>query len=144
MKLFDSELQYLSELYSRLAAELSRLNCAAGKASSAALAESILKNRELFSRIEKMNSRVAQLSREWEKLRQHMDPASQKRTREIAETVAKQSVEVSRSVDRHAQALAERKVEIEKQLEELQQGARYLASVKPAAVNYPKFIDSVG
>ncbi len=144
MKIFDSELQYLSELYNRLGEELAQLKSVPGKASPAMIAEVVLKHQELFSRIDQMNSRVFQMAQEWEKLRPYMDSASRKKTQEFAGSVRKQAVELTKAIEEQARILENRLAEIQKDLTEVTQGARYLASVKPAATNYPKFIDSLG
>jgi hypothetical protein len=144
MKLFDSELQYLSELYTRLGEELARLKNVPGSACPATVAEAVLRHQELFSRIDKMNSRVFQMAQEWEKLRPYMDTASRKKTLEFAGSVRKQALDLKKAIEEQAQPLENRLAEIKRDLAGLTQGARYLASVKPAATNYPKFIDSVG
>jgi hypothetical protein len=144
MKLFDSELQYLSELYTRMGTELAKLNGMADGAGVGTLAETIHRNSEIFTRIDQMNTRVFQLAQEWEKLRPHMDGASRAKTQALAGKVRKQAEEISAAIDLHAKALQKRKDEIGRDLAQIQQGSRYLASVNPTAVNYPKFIDSVG
>jgi len=141
MKLFTSELQYLSELYSRLHRELES-PLKAGE--TTALTEAILRNRELFTRIDQMNGRLFQLAREWDNFRGDLAPATSSAVKALAESVKKQAAELSALMEQRNRQLTDGCRKLENTLGEIRRGARYLASVKPPKTNYPKFVDSVG
>jgi hypothetical protein len=142
MKLFISELQYVSELYSRLRKELiDQTPMAAGVT---ALTETVLRNRELLARVEQMNVRLFQLSNDWQTFRAHLDPQCRTEIQALAHTVKVQASELAQLLEQQLKTLKEGRGRLEKTLEETRQGARYLASVNPVKTNYPKFLDSHG
>jgi HAMP domain-containing protein len=142
MKVFTSELQYLSELYQRLSSEL---KAAAGNhADSGRIAGTVLDNRELVSRIEQLNARVAQLADEWETVRGRVDAPVRAEVEALAAAVRKQATELSQVCAESARRLEKGLQAIARELGDLRRGSRYLESVKPAKTNYPKFVDSVG
>jgi hypothetical protein len=145
MKSFLSELQYLSELYGRLQTELSALPLDAGAGSKTAiLSETVLQNRELLARIDQMDARLLQLSQEWQSFRERLDPDSRSEVMKLAESVHSQAMQLSEICGRRIQHLESGRSEIRKAMEGVQSGSRYLASIKPAKTNYPKFVDSLG
>ena len=144
MRLFTSELQYLSELYNRLRHELSLHPPQGAEPRLTALTETVLKNRELFIRVEQMNDRLAQLSEDWQSFREHLNPQPRKSIQALAASVTKQAAELALLMEQRRADLEEERCKLEKALDEVRQGARYLASVKPVKANYPKFVDSLG
>jgi endonuclease III len=144
MKLFDSELQYLSELYRRLHSELSTQSGKSISEDATALVEAILSNRELLSRVDQMNVRLYQLVKDWEAFREHMGPEARTSIKSLAGSVQRQATELSQLVETRSRELGQARTRLEEALGELQKGTRYLASVKPIQANYPKFIDSHG
>jgi len=142
MKLFVSELQYVSELYNRLCAELSLQD--GNGVDAAALNAAVLRNRELLSRVEQMNGRLAQLAKDWDAFRGHLDPQSRESIRALASSVGKQGEQLALLIERRTRDLEGGRRNVEKALKEIRQGVRYLASVRPTKTNYPKFIDSLG
>jgi hypothetical protein len=144
MKLFVSELKYLSELYQRFKAEILDSGHRISEEGRSSPAESILKNRELLARIEHMTERTAQLAEEWEKFRLILDPQSKAEIQALATSVKSQAVQLEQLCKGLVRQIEARRSGLEKELEEIRKGTRYLSSVKPANTNYPKFIDSVG
>ncbi len=145
MKFFISELKYLAELYQRFKAEiLVSLNHPEERRDSACLAGRIVKNKELLGRIEQMTSRTAQLAQEWEKLHLILDPQTKSEIQALAASVRSQAAQLEQLCRGLARQLERWRMETKQELSELQKGTRYLHSVKPQSVNYPKFIDSVG
>ena len=144
MKLFVSELRYLSELYQRFKTEILDSGQRISKEGRSSLAESILKNGELLARIEQMTARTAQLAQEWEKFRLILDPQSKAETQALATSVKSQAVQLEQLCKGLVRQLEARRSGLEQELEEIRKGTRYLSSVKPPNTNYPKFVDSVG
>jgi hypothetical protein len=144
MKIFISELQYVSELYDRLRCELSPGADQAHDTDCTTLTRAVLRNRELWSRVEQMDARLAQLSKDWQYLRQHLSPQSMTSIRALAAAVRNKAAELSLLMDKRTKELAEGRRKLEKALNEVHKGGRYLASVKPVKANYPKFVDSLG
>ncbi len=144
MKVFLSELQYLSELCDRLLRELSLPADRSTNIDATALTEAILRNRELFNRLEQMDGRISQLSKDWQSFREHLSPQSRTETQHLAEAVGRQADELARLMEKHKSELEEGRRRLKKALSDVRQGARYLASVKPVKTNYPKFVDSLG
>lgn len=144
MKLFISELKYLSELYQRFKAEILDSGNRTQKEGTSALTESILKNRELLARIEQMTDRTSQLAQEWEKFRMIMDPQSKAEIQALATSVKSQALQLEQLCKGLVRQLEARRSGLEHELEEIRKGTRYLSSVKPSSTNYPKFVDSVG
>lgn len=144
MKLFMSELQYVSELYNRLCTEISLQGENGGAANTAALAAVVLRNRELFSRVERMNGRLAQLAKDWDAFRGHLDPQARESIKSLASSVRKQGAQLVLLLQRRTRELEDGRRNLEKALKEIRQGVRYLACVKPTKTNYPKFVDSLG
>ncbi|HYK88169.1 MAG TPA: hypothetical protein VE398_05335 [Acidobacteriota bacterium] len=143
MKLFDSELQYLSELYQRLKVEILASTHPSG-GNDATAAESLLRNRELLSRIEQMTERTTQLAQEWDKFQLILDPQSKTEIQALAASVRSQAVQLEQLCKGLARQIERRRNSLEQSLAELQKGTRYINSVRPPTTNYPKFIDSVG
>jgi hypothetical protein len=144
MKLFESELQYLSELYQKLGTELARIAGDAAPGNAPASAEFLHKNRDLIARIEQMNVRVAQLAGEWETFHSRIDPQSRERTVRLAVEVRNRARLLGGACEENRRLLERRRSDLEGNLQELRRGASYLESIKPVKANYPKFVDSVG
>lgn len=144
MKLFDSELQYLTELYLKLNAELASLEDAPDAETGGELPDAVLRNSDLLARIQQMNVRLAQLVREWQSFRPQVDPAARARTEKAAAAAGSQAKELVELCARRVGALHERREYLARSLQELGRGALYLDSIRPVKGNYPKFIDSVG
>jgi hypothetical protein len=142
MKLFISELQYLSELYSRMKAELSKSDVGSNINTDAELSRVILCNQELFARIEQMSSRLSQLSKEWENFREHMDAQPRKEICLFVQTVTKQAIQLKQLCADRAVKLEKFRDRLEETFCEIRKGTQYLNSVKPIKSNYPKFFDS--
>jgi hypothetical protein len=145
MKPFLSELHQLSELYDRLQTELSAQALDSGTESKTALLSGIiLSNRDLLVRIRRMDARLLQVSREWEICRETLDPAFRLEVAKLAESLRNRAGKLSDICKRRIQQLELGRTEIQKTMEGVQTGSRYLASIKPAKTNYPKFVDSLG
>jgi hypothetical protein len=144
MKFISSELQYLSELYQRFKAEILASARLFEARNSTALTDSVLRNRELLARVSQMTTRAAQLAQEWEKFRLILDPQSRAEIQALAANVKSQAAQLEQLCKGLARSLEDQRRRIEKNLEELRNGTRYLNCVKPPSTNYPKFIDSHG
>jgi len=139
-----SELQYVSELYNRLCTELSSQGENGAAADVATLTAAVLRNRELLSRVERMNGRLAQLAKDWDAFRGHLDPRSRESIKSLASSVRNQGAQLVLLLERRSRDLEDGRRNVEKALKGIRQGVRYLACVKPTKTNYPKFIDSLG
>jgi hypothetical protein len=145
MKPFVSDLQVLSGLYFRLHAEFSAHALEPGTpAQISTLSAAILQNRELLARIEQMNGRLLQLAQEWKSFREQLDPVSRSEVTQLAERVSHHASQLSEVCARRIQQLESGQNELQKAMDGVQTGARYLASIKPGKTNYPKFLDSLG
>lgn len=144
MKSFECELQDLSALYRKLQETLAVSDEPGPREGTTALIQRVLQNRELLSCIEEMDSRIRQLVAEWEKSRDRLDPASRSSIRQTAETLRIEAMNLNRMVDECTQQIESSRVYLKQKLAEIQKGERFLESVKPIRINYPKFIDSLG
>jgi hypothetical protein len=144
MKVFTSELQYISELYQRLSHELAAVSAGGSRADSARIAGAMLDNRDLVARIERLNARVAQLADEWTTVSGRMDVPVRAEVEALAATVRKQASELTQLCADSARRLETGLEAIARELGDLRRGSRYLESVRPPKTNYPKFVDSVG
>ncbi len=142
MKMFDSELQYFSELYSRLSSEFASLSKSGQAGDSSATVACILRNEDLFARLEQMNSRLLQLATEWEQLSPQLDSASRRQTQQLAGKVREQALSLASLCEERILEIETLRGKLGWELGNIKKGARYLESVKPLKTNYPKFIDS--
>ncbi len=140
MILLESELQGLSELYSRLSAELSPVT----EGDSTAAVEATLRNKELFERIERMNTRLVQLVQEWKAISPSLDPDSRQRARSLARRALEEAIRLSRLCEERLAMIESYREKIGLQLGEINRGFNFLSSIKPLKGNFPKFIDSQG
>jgi hypothetical protein len=140
--MFDSELQCLSELYSRLSTEFASLSSCGKPGDASATAGCILRNEDLFARLEQMNSRLLELAAKWEQLSPQLDPASRRQTQQLAGKVREQAVRLASLGEERIVELETLRGRLGWELGNIKMGARYLESVKPLKTNYPKFIDS--
>ncbi len=137
------EFRDVFQLYLKLGEGFTKIMNAGDSKDPQALANSILQNREWLAKIEHMNSRMLQLSGEWEKCRESLDAKSRDEIRNLAEAAKAQAIQLRELCGIQIQKLQISRDKLEKDLAELDKGARYLKSVKPAKNNYPKFIDSL-
>ena len=144
MKVFDSELQYLSELYSLLSAEFEGLKRTSGQSKPAATVDFVLRNHELFARLEQMNGRLHQLVKDWESFSPHLEPSAKEHAQRLIEKVQRQAHELALLNQERLTEVDAFRARLSGELEKLERGGRYLQSVKPLKANYPKFIDSRG
>ncbi len=144
MKLFFSELAYLNELYSRLESEISAAAHTDTAERVGLLAEVVLRNRDLLERIEQMNSRIQQMTEEWHKFDHCIDDPVREEIRALAHGVADQGRKLAAASGLAVMALADRVNSIRREITALENGTRYLDSVRPPRTNYPKFLDSHG
>jgi len=144
MKLFFSELEYLSELYGRLETEIAAGGRCASEQDAAQLAETVLRNRDLLHRIEEMNSRVAQLVEEWLAFKLSIGEEQRSEIQHLAHAVARKGWALHARCTEALDALSVRAKRLQEELAEVGRGSRFLDSVRPIRTNYPKFVDSVG
>jgi len=144
MKVFDSELQYLSELYTRLGMEFEALKRVSGRGTPSATVDFVLRNRELFTRLEQMNVRLHQLVKEWGSYSPHLEPSARKHAQRLIAKVRQQAEELAVLNQQRLTEIDAFHATLAGELERLEKGSRYLQSVKPLKANYPKFIDSRG
>lgn len=135
MKPFESELQCLSELYDRLDVEF---------ASPGAAVDSILRNRELFSQIQLMNSRLLMLAEEWRSQSPGLEAGERERTQKLAQKLLQKALRLAHLGAGRAAEIESHRAKLGKELGEIAKGNKFLESVKPLKTNYPKFIDSRG
>ncbi len=144
MKPFESELQDLSVLYRGLHEKLADSEESDRSKGTTALIDTVLQNRELLSRIVQMDSRIGQLAIEWERIREGLDPVSRDSIRQLAESLRREASDLKEIVDRRAHQIECSRAHLEHKLGEIRRGEKFLESVKPIRINYPKFIDSLG
>ncbi len=144
MRSFQSELQYLSELYHALRLDLTNLIGNPKSDNATSVVAATLHNRELLGRIEQMNTRVAQLAHEWDILSDRLDPTIRKEIVALAERARNEGAQLLFLCTSLLGELEGRRGNLKMQLAEVCKGSRFLQSVKPLKNNYPKFVDSLG
>ncbi len=142
MKVLVSELSYLSELYARLKREFLDTNDGKAFRSTDSLGEAILKNQELFQRIEGMNQRLAQVAEEWERMQIHFAAEVRQEIRSLAATLRKTAVWLIDHCRKRGYDLENELLRLRRDIESIQRGNQYLNTIKPPKCNYPKFVDS--
>jgi len=142
MKIFISELTYLTELYDRLDREFLHPNAGNEQNRGPAQDGAVFQNAELLSRIEQMNARLQQLAEEWEKFRNQIDPATREAIRSLAACARSAAGLLAERCRLRSQDLETGREQLRKEMESLQKGARYLQTMNFFKGNYPKFIDS--
>jgi hypothetical protein len=143
MSALAAEFQDVFHLYLELSEKLTRIISAGNLKNPDTIAESVLRNRDCLVRIEQMNSRVLQLSDDWQKSRNKLDPASRNEIRNLAEAARTQAIALRELCRIHVQKLQTALDKTGKDLAEIAKGAQYLKSIKPVKNNYPKFVDSL-
>jgi hypothetical protein len=143
MSAIAAEYQEVFQLYLRLGKELTKIMGIDDAKNPQFFVESILANRDYMTRIEQLNSRVLQLSEDWERYRTSVDLEAEDQIRELAAAARAQAVRLKELCSIHAQKLQIIRDKLEKDLAEIGKGTEYLKSVKPIKNNYPKFIDSL-
>ena len=144
MKKIDSELRQLSELYSRLDTALKALNDGKEPADPAAVVRHVLRNRELFALLERMNARLLQLAGEWEEISPRLSPEERRRIQEIACKLRGQAAGIAGACEKCSTEVEMHRAKVKWKLGRVVRGAKYLESLRPLKVNYPKFFDSQG
>ena len=144
MKLFFSELEYLSELYGRLETEIGSGRHQSSFDNAEDLAETVLRSRDLLRRIEQMNSRVTQLVEEWQTYKLSIGEEQKEEIQALARTVSGKGWALHSVCNTALASLNARMKLLQDQLSEVGRGTRFLESVRPVRSNFPKFVDSVG
>ncbi len=144
MKPLDSELKCLTELYSRLCAELSRAGESGNAADPSAAVEVTIRNGDLFADIEHMNSRLIELAREWEATHQNLTLSEKEQTRRLAGEALREALHLARLGEERLASIEDYRVRLRLQLGEINRGLKFLNIIKPLKANFPKFIDSQG
>ncbi len=139
---FAAEFQAVAQFYKQLQEELSNALKLKDPEDTAPLAGSILQNRDRLAKIEKMHSRVLELSEEWKRCRAALDSKSRAEIDGYAAAARAHAVQLQQFCGSQTQKLQSAREKLGKRLAELGKGARYLQSVKPVKNNYPKFIDT--
>lgn len=142
MENFETAFKAISQEYREVANMLVRL-AGMDDSQSSGLAKSILDNRDYFDRIDRMHSRVIQLSSRWKKDREKTVDMRWDEIDRLAEDVLKQAVRLNQLCDTTANKLQSAREKLGAELAELGKGARFLKSASPSKNNYPKFIDSM-
>ena len=143
MNTLAAEFQEVFHLYLKLGEELTKILNAGDSKDPQVLAKSILQNCDCLARIEQMNSRVIQLSGEWQKCRGILDAKSRNEIQNVADAAKAQAVRLREGCSIHVQKLQIARDKLGKDLAELGRGTRFLKSIKHIKNNYPKFIDSL-
>lgn len=142
MHQFLSDLRYLAELYARFGAEFLDLNASSMENSTASLSVAVIQNQELISRIEQMDSRLYLLAEEWEKIRNRLSPPIREEIIALAASVSNTAISLACRCRQKIQELEQGLGRLRMEMESLQQGSRYLQTMRPVKSNYPKFIDA--
>jgi hypothetical protein len=142
MNALACDFQDVFQLYLRLGQDLTRILNEDNSADPQALVQSILGNRDCLVRIEQMNSRVLELSDNWEKCRDNLDPSSINEIRDLAQAAKAQAIRLKELCGIHTQKLQITRDELCSRMAELNKADQHLKSLKPIKTNYPKFIDS--
>lgn len=138
-----AEFRDVFNLYIKLGEELAKITDVGNSEDPQALAEAILKNRECLNRIQQMNSRILQLSSDWQQHRKSLDQESEREIRALTDATRAQVKQLQELCSIHVQKLQNTRDKLQQDLAEIGKGAQYLKSTTPAKNNYPKFIDSL-
>ncbi len=138
-----SEFRDIIALYLKIGEELAKILQVDDSRDPQALVQAILKHRDCLDQITQMSSRVKAASDSWKMCGSHLDSKSRDETRDLAETAHAHVARLKALCDIHAEKLKIARGRLEKSLAEINQGSRYLRSLKPVKNNYPKFIDSL-
>ncbi len=142
MKVLVSELSYLSELYARLKREVLNTNEGEAFKPTDSLGEAILKNQDLFQRIEGMNQRLVQVAEEWERMQVYFNAEVRKEIRDLAATLRKTAVWLLDQSRNRGYGLENQMLRLRREIESIQRGNRYLNTIRSPKCNFPKFVDS--
>ena len=142
MNMLADEFQEVIQIYKRLGRDLSRTLCVPESQNCQTLIQSILSNRQCFSEIEKMNARIAPLSKKWIDCRADLDQKSREEISKLVETAKKEAMKLSLLCSSNIEKIAKAKEEMRARIKEIDKGTQFLKSMKPIKNNYPKFIDS--
>jgi hypothetical protein len=137
------EFRDVFNLYIKLGEELTKIMDVGDSEDPQVLIGSILRNRECLERITQMHSRVAQLSDNWAKCRNHLDPESRSEAHELAAAAKAQAVRLQELCSVQTEKLRRVCDDLGKKLAEIGKGSQFLKSIKPLKNNYPKFVDSL-
>jgi hypothetical protein len=142
MNMLADEFQKVIQIYKKLGQDLSRTLCVPESRNCQTLIQSILSNRQCLSEIEKMNARIAPLSKKWIDCRANLDPKSREEISKLVETAKKEAMQLNQLCSANIEKIAKAKEDMRARLKEIDKGAQFLKSMKPIKNNYPKFIDS--
>ena len=137
------EFRDVFSLYIRLGKELTRIMDVGDSKDPQVLVNSILQNRDCLERITQMNSRVVQLSENWAKCRNHLDPESRSEAHNLAAAAKAQAARLQELCSVNTEKLRRVRDDLGKNLAEIGKGSQFLKSIKPVRNNYPKFVDSL-
>jgi hypothetical protein len=144
MRLFLSELSYLSEVYNRLETELGGQALTPSERDPDAWVESLLANGELLDRVSQLDERVAQLAVEWVRYRDHLAPDTIQEVLALAERLRGQAARLSAICGERVELLRTTLARLERYLGQVRAGNRLLASLKTMRTLEPRFVDSEG
>jgi hypothetical protein len=137
------EFRDVFNLYIKLGEELTGIMDVDDSKDAQVLIKSILQNRDCLERITQMNSRVMQLSDNWAKCRNHLDPESRSEACDLAAAAKAQAVRLQELCRVQTEKLQRVRDDLGKNLAEIGKGSQFLKSIKPVKNNYPKFVDSL-
>jgi len=138
-----SEFRAVSYIYLHLEQELEKMIGATVHEDPADLVEATLASRDCLDRVEQMHSRLLELSAKWKKCRTTLAPETREEIGRLSEVIRARAIRLSELCGIQTGRLEKIREKLGMDLAELEKGAQYLRSIKPAKGNYPKFIDSL-
>jgi len=144
MQSFILDLKKLNQFYSGIQKDLSDALKAVDADKERTLTDSILDHRAQISQIERMNAHILQLSDNLKKSCRNMDPETRTEAETLAAEARSHAVRIRELCSDASDKIEKTKGVIQKELDGIAKGKKYLKSAAPIKNNYPKFIDSTG
>jgi hypothetical protein len=107
-----------------------------------AFADSILRQRDCLSDVERMNTKISQLCDFWKRIEAQVDPQSREEIRSAIAEAKVGALRLMRVCENHAKNLECMREKMGAELGILGKRSQHLKSIQPVKNNYPKFIDS--
>jgi hypothetical protein len=144
MHTLTAEFQEAFNQYLKLTEALNRIFNVDESRDPQALVRSVLENQDYLIQIRKMDNRVLELSKTFERCREELNPADCEKIKSFYTAVYYQALNIQDLCRLQEQRVQSRRDQLAKELMEIGNSSRYFKVLKPAKNNFPKFIDSTG
>jgi len=138
-----STLEELDRLYCEIEDELLR-SPSSGENSTAAISDSVTRNRQLLARLEQTSAGLSETAARWSRRADSIPREEREQVRRLADSARLKASRLLGCCEHLADRLDTSLAKLEQELGHVRKGARFLQSSRPAKTNYPKFIDSHG